>query len=464
MLTASDFRIVDVFEDQDEADLAWLAETAEEATFAAGTKPFRRGDPAEAMFIMLEGAFQITTFTGGQATPFGTVRAGEISGLLPFSRMETFIGEGTVIDDCRMALLPRAQFWPMLERMPEVGKRLVSTMTDRVRESSRVDQQREKMLALGKLSAGLAHELNNPAAAIQRSASELGARFAGLVPLVSRLAGHGLSPTQLEGARAAVQTCTAPGPGAQSALDRSAKEDALADWLDDHEVPDAYVLAEVLAEEGVTPTALDRLAAEVPPAALTDVVLWIEKAQAVDRLVADVQRSGQRISELVAAVKGYSHRDQAPARQTTPLAAGIEQTLTMLGHSIRQKHLTVEMDLAEAPDTVWAFPGELNQVWTNLLDNAIDAAPEGGTLRIAGRREGGLACVEIQDDGAGMPADVAARIWEPFYTTKAPGEGTGLGLDMVQRIVRQHGGRVEVESAPGRTVFTVCLPIEATSA
>ena len=464
MLTAQDFRAVSVFADQSDADLAWLAATAAEEAFAAGTKPFRRGDPAEAMFIVLEGAFQITTFTGGAPTPFGTVRAGEVSGLLPFSRMETFIGEGTVTEDARIAMLAREHFWPMLERMPEVGARLVSQMTDRVRESSRVDQQREKMLALGKLSAGLAHELNNPAAAIQRSAAELGERFAGLVPLVSRLAGHGLSPQQLDAARAAVQTCTAPGPGAQTALDRSAKEDALADWLDDHDIPDAYVLAEVLAEEGVTTDALTRLAAEVPTAALPDVVRWIEKAQAVDRLVDDVQRSGARISELVAAVKGYSHRDRAPARQPTPLRTGIEQTLTMLGAAVKARGLRVVTDFDGAPETVWAFPGELNQVWTNLLDNAIDASPPGGTLRITARTDGALACVEIADEGSGIPADVLARIWEPFYTTKPPGEGTGLGLDVVQRIVRQHGGRIDVESAPGRTAFTVCLPTEARAA
>ena len=413
------------------------------------------------MQIVLEGAFQITTFTGGTPAPFGTVRAGDVSGLLPFSRMETYIGEGTVVEPLRVALVAKEHFWPMLERMPEVGRRLVGRMTDRVRETSRQSQQREKMLALGKLSAGLAHELNNPAAAIQRSAAELGDRFAALVPLVSRLAGHGLSPEQLDAARAAVQTCTAPGPGSQSALDRSEKEDALADWLDDHAVPDAYVLAEVLAEEGVTPDALDHLAGEVSAEALPDVVQWIEKSLAVDRLVGDVQRAGGRISELVAAVKGYSHRDQAPARQATPLRTGIEQTLTMLGAAVKARGLHVVTDLGDAPETVWASPGELNQVWTNLLDNAIDASPPGGTLRIAARREGALACVEVADEGEGIPDEVLARIWEPFYTTKPPGEGTGLGLDVVQRIVRQHGGRVDVESAPGRTAFTVCLPTEA---
>ena len=462
MLTAADFQTVDVFRDQPEEDLAWLASVAEERTYTANSKPFHRGDAAEEMFVVLDGAFQIFTHKdGGQRLPFGTVHAGEISGLLPFSRMETFAGEGSVVEDLRLAAVHKDHFWEMLERMPEVGQRLVGHMTDRVRESSRLDQQREKMLALGKLSAGLAHELNNPAAAIQRGAADLRDRFGRMMPLVSRLVGHGLSPDQVEAARAAFQSCTAPPPGSQSALDRSAREDELADWLDDHGVPHAYVVAEVLAEEGATPAALDRLAADVPEGAIGDVVLWIEKGMAAERLMGEIERAAGRISELVASVKAYSHMDRAPDRQSTDLHDGIDQTLTMLGHSVRKKGLTVDRAWGDDVPEVWVFPGEINQVWTNLLDNAIDAAPEGGRVAIRSWREGELACVSITDDGAGIPPDVVGRIWEPFFTTKPPGSGTGLGLDVVRRIVSQHGGRVDATSEPGATTFTVCLPIDA---
>ncbi len=462
MLTAADFEIVPEFRDQAPADLAWLAETADERTFAAGARPFESGDPAEEMFIVLEGAFQLfTRKDGGQRLPFGTVRAGDISGLLPFSRMETLAGEGVAVEDVRLVAVHKRHFWEMMERMPEVGQRLVARMTDRVRETSRLDQQREKMLALGKLSAGLAHELNNPAAAIARGASDLGERFASMMPLVSRLVGHGLSPDQVEAARAAFRTCTAPSPGELSALDRSAREDELADWLDDHGVPHAYMVAEVLAEEGATPSALDQLAEAVPDGAVGDMVLWIEKGLAVERLVGEIERSAGRISELVASVKAYSHMDRAPARQSTDLHEGIESTLTMLGHSVRTKGLSVTRDFAADLPEVCVYPGEINQVWTNLLDNAIDAAEEGGALVVRTWAEGRLACVAITNDGDGIPEETLARIWEPFYTTKAPGEGTGLGLDVVQRIVAQHSGRVDVESEAGATTFTVCLPIDA---
>ncbi len=461
MLTAADFQAVDVFHDQPEDDLAWLAQTAEERSFTEGQAPFKTGSKAEEMLVLLEGAFQIFTLDKGQRRPFGTIHAGDISGLLPFSRMETFGGEGIVTEDARIAVIHKDHFWEMMERMPEVGKRLVGRMTDRVRESSRQDQQREKMLSLGKLSAGLAHELNNPAAAIQRGASDLRERFSKMMPLVSSLVGHGLSPDQVEAARAAFQTCTAPLAGSQSALDRSEREDELADWLEDHDVPQAYVVAEVLAEEGATPQSLDRLADDIPPEALSDVVLWIEKGLAVDRLMAEIERSASRISDLVASVKSYSHMDRAPTRQTTDLHEGIEQTLTMLGHSIKKKSLSVTREWGEDIPGVCVYPGEINQVWTNLLDNAIDAAPEGGTLTLRSRREGRLICVDIQDDGEGIPPEAASRIFEPFYTTKAPGQGTGLGLDVVQRIVAQHEGKIDVASEPGRTMFTVCLPIEA---
>jgi signal transduction histidine kinase len=462
MLTASDFRVAEAFRDQPEADLDWLAGIADERTFAAGERPFERGAEANEMFVVLDGAFQIMTVQdSGQRLPFGTVRAGDISGLLPFSRMRTFGGDGRVVEPARLAAIHKRHFWEMMERMPEVGQRLVARLTDRVRESSRLDQQREKMLALGKLSAGLAHELNNPAAALQRGAADLRERFALLGPLVSRLFGHGLAPEQVESARAAFRTCAAPAPGTLSALDRSAREDALADWLDDHDVPEPYLVAEVLAEEGATPQTLDHLAASVPPHAVADVVLWIEKNLAVDRLLGEVERSAGRISELVAAVKGYSHMDRAPVRQPVDLREGIEQTLTMLGHTVRAKGLTVRIEVAADVPEVPVFPGEINQVWTNLLDNAIDAAAEGGVLEVRAYREGALVCVALSDDGAGIPPETLARIWEPFYTTKPPGAGTGLGLDVVQRIVAQHDGRIDVASAPGRTTFTVCLPLEA---
>ena len=461
MPTPDDLRAVDVFAGQDDEHLAWLASVAEEKVVAEGESPFRRGAPADHMLVVVEGGFQIFTFNGGQRALFGTVRAGEVSGLLPFSRMETFEGEGAATAPTRLALVHKRHFPEMLHRMPDVGQRLVARMTDRVRESSRSEQQREKMVSLGKLSAGLAHELNNPAAAIQRAVCDLRERIDAMPALVGRLTGHGLTPDQVEAARGALLTCTAPTPGTLSTVDRAEREDALADWLESHGVARAYVVAEVLADEGVTPDALGHLAEHVDRAALADVVLWIEKELASSRLLSDIERAAGRIADLVASVKSYTHMDQAPDRQLTDVHAGIDQTLTMLGHTVKKKSVRVERHYGEDVPEVCAFPGEINQVWTNLLDNALDAVDEGGRLEIRTEHEGALVCVHVVDDGPGIPEDVQERIFEPFFTTKDPGAGTGLGLDIARRIVAQHEGQITVESRPGRTDFLVCLPVEA---
>ena len=461
MITTDDLRAIEVFADQDEDALAWLALVSREVVVPEGGTPFEQGAAAEQMMALIEGRFQIFTTQGGKKTLFGTIAPGEITGLLPYSRMETYTGSSVAVTDLRLAEIRQEHFPEMLRRMPEVGRRLVARMTDRVRESSRNEVQREKMMSLGKLSAGLAHELNNPAAAIRRSVADLRERLDSMPALVTRLTGHGLTPGQVEAARAALQSCTAATPGTVSAVERGEREDALADWLDDHDVARAYVVAEVLADEGVTPDALDRLAAEVEPGALADTILWIEKGLASDRLLAEIERAAGRISDLVASVKGYTHRDQSPDRTLVDVTQGLDQTLTMLGHAVRARNVEVALDYGADVPQVCAFPGEINQVWTNLLDNALDAVGDGGRIEISTRREGALVCVHIVDDGVGIAPEAQARIFEPFFTTKEPGAGTGLGLDIAQRIVRQHEGEISVESAPGRTAFRVCLPIDA---
>ena len=460
MVTVADLRRIVVLADQPEADLAWLASVTAEAEFATGEMPFHRGDPAGTMTLVFSGRFQIFSFATGVRMFFDTVGAGEASGLLPFSRMETFAGEGVAAEPTRIGRVPKAAFAELVARMPDVATRLVATMTDRVRESSKAEQQREKMVALGKLSAGLAHELNNPAAAIRRSVADLRARMSDLPPLVARLTGAGLTPDALDAARGALLACAAPSPGTLTAVERSEREDALADWLADRGVPRPYVAAEAFADEGVSPDALDRLAAHVPAAALADVLSWTEKTLAADRLLGQIEGAAGRISGLVASVKSYTHMDGAQGRQPVDVHQGLDSTLTMLGHAVRDKHVTVRRAYGADVPPVSAYPGELNQVWTNLLDNALDAVPDGGTLDVTTRREGGLVCVHIVDDGPGIPDDAQARIFEAFYTTKAPGEGTGLGLDIARRIVTQHQGRLGVTSRPGRTDFEVCLPVD----
>ena len=459
-LTPDDIRKASILSDQSDESLEWLLSVADEVRLEPGGLLIKPGDAADHMVIVVEGSFQFFNVKRGQRLLFASVTEGEITGLLPFSRLERYDGEGIATSPSRLARVHRDHFMEMITRMPEVGRRLVARMTDRVRERSRTEQQQEKMVALGKLSAGLAHELNNPAAAIRRAASSMRERLDAMPALVSRLTGHGLSPLQIEKARAALVVCSAPTPGTVSALDRSDREDELADWLEDHGVARAYVVAEVLADEGITTHALEKLAADVPDEALSDVILWIEKGMAAERLLGEVERASARISELVGSIKSYSHMDQSSERQPVDLHGGLDSTLTMLGHQIKKKSVRIVQEYAPDLPPVPAYPGELNQVWTNLIDNAIDAIEEGGEVRISTRMDGTVACVTIADNGTGMPDDVRERIFDPFYTTKEPGEGTGLGLDIVARIIRQHQGKINVKSVVGEgTAFEVCLPV-----
>jgi signal transduction histidine kinase len=459
MASLSDFRTVGLLVNQPDEHLEWLASVCKDEIYEEGEAAVHNGDPAETMIFIMEGALQYFAIDRGVRALFSTWTAGEVTGLLPFSRMKTYQGEGIATKHLRIASLHKDYFPELMSRMPDVVQTLVGRMTDRVREAIRSDAQHDRMFALGKLSAGLAHELNNPAAAIKRAVADLVERLESMPRLVNRIVGHGLSPEQLALARETLSASEAATPGTVSALERSDQESSLGDWLEDHGVEQPFVVAEFLAEEGVTPEALDRLSDQVHADALGDVVLWIERGLGAKRMLAEVERAATRISDLVASVKAYSHLDQATDKQPIDVHAGLDSTLKMLGHSIKVDSIRVVQNYDEKLPPVSGHAGELNQVWTNLLDNAIDAVGQGGSIEIATRREGEIVCVTITDDGPGIPEELRGQIFDPFFSTKAPGEGTGLGLDIVNRIIRQHEGKINLKSRPGQTTFEVCLPV-----
>ncbi|MEM1043865.1 MAG: ATP-binding protein [Bacteroidota bacterium] len=454
-----EIRQVAEFEGLSEAVYDWLAEHATYYEVPVGERVFRSGQEADSMVIVLGGAIQLVLDVGGQPILYDTFEAGRVVGVLPYSRMTHYTGSGLVVEPVRMVVVQKADFPAMLETSEELGRRLVALMSDRVREATRSQQQREKMMALGKLSAGLAHELNNPAAAIRRSAAELGERVAQLPELVARMTQHAVTAEQVRQA-SDIRATAKPAPDL-STVERGEQEDDLADRLEALGVDDGWRLAEVLVDAGFTAGCLDDIAGGIPDVAVPDVLRWIEGGLAADRLLAEIESAASRISGLVGSVKSYSHMDQAPACEATDVPTGIDSTVTMLGHKIKKQGVrfvrTIPSDLPRIP----AYAGALNQVWTNLLDNALDAAGEGGTIEVAAEVAGEYLCVSVIDDGAGVPEDIQSRIFEPFFTTKGVGEGTGLGLDVVQRIVvKQHRGTLDLESEPGRTVFTVCLPLD----
>jgi signal transduction histidine kinase len=456
-------RSVKVFTDLADEEIGWLAEHAEEVRLADGEASIREDEPADRMVAVLSGELVGRREKGAADGRTFIARAGEVTGMLPFSRMSTWRATARANGPVWLAVIPATLFREMLARIPVLEGRLIGVMTDRTRETTRAEQQNEKLLALGKLSAGLAHELNNPASAVGRAVVELRTRITGLPPLTAELIAQGVDRQQMT---ALCKLRGGPDRHAAAALDPLALSDlesAVSDWLEARGVKDAWRLAPAFAAAGMTADDLAGFTNGIPEAALPAAIAWSEAGLAIDALLTDVENAARRISDLVGAVKEYSYMDRGlTERAATDLHRAIDSTLTMLGHKARVKNVTLVKDYAPDLPPIQAFAGELNQVWTNLLDNALDAVADGGKVTVRTRRKNHHVEVEIGDDGPGVPADLQGRIWEPFFTTKPMGQGSGLGLDITRRIiVLRHGGEIRLDSQPGDTRFTVCLPLES---
>jgi signal transduction histidine kinase len=456
-----ELRVAEPFADLPITDLEWIAGLGETLEITKGEKVIEEGDPADHMFIVIEGSFQFYVHVGGSHVPVTMVRKGAVAAALPYSRMKAHGGDVVALENARVLSIHRDRFPELLHRLPHLGERLVAIMSDRVREQTKNQQQREKMLALGKLSAGLAHELNNPTAATKRSASALRERFQRIPDLAIRVISHGLKFEELKAAEEVRQIIEDRPMERLSALERSEKEEEVIAWLDEHNVSDGYQLAGTFVEQGFTLDCLDEVAQEVPEPALGDVLAWMENYLAAHTLVDEILSATDRISELVTSIKSYTHMDRAIDRQPVNVCEGIDSTLVILGHKLRKKNIQVIRNYQQDLPPIQALAGELNQVWTNLIDNAIDAMKDGGVLTLSVEKEHDCLLVRVADNGTGIPLDLQPRIFEPFFTTKGVGEGTGLGLDIVHRIVtNQHKGTIKVSSVPGNTVFSVWLPYE----
>jgi len=459
-------RRVEVFADLPEDQLEWFLDNSDERVLEAGEIFFRKEDPADTMIVYLEGEVHASRDENALDGFVYIARAGdpatEVSGKLPFSRMSKPNATGRAAVKTRVLLFPVALFPQLIVRMPVLAERLVWIMTDRVRESTKADERRDKLMALGKLSAGLAHELNNPAAAARRTSDELAQTLEELRVADLHLCRHNLSHEQRE--MLSDYECEAielaPDSGSGNALALSDREDELVEWLEKHDVEDGWRIAATLAEAGVETEKLEVLAAKIVPEALGDVLTRIVLQITVSRQTSEIKTSVTRISDLVGAIKEYSYMDQA-AVQNIDLHKGLDNTLLILKHKLKSKNIEIVREYAENLPRITAHGSLLNQVWTNLIDNAVDAMPpSGGKLKIMTRLEPGDILVEIRDNGAGIPPEAQPHIFEPFYTTKGVSEGTGLGLDAVSRIVRKHRGNIRFETKPGDTCFQVRLPFK----
>jgi signal transduction histidine kinase len=439
-----------------EEQIAWFLGQSKEVELKAGDVYAKQGDPPDAMFVLLEGDFEWRGEFNGQ-TIVMSAKVGDITGALPFSRMKQFTVTGRAVSKGRILRFPSALFPELIQKMPELVTRLVAVMTDRVREATRLEQQRDRLASLGKLSAGLAHELNNPATAAKRAAAQLRETLYRIKEASLQLGRRELTATQKAEIDKLESSFTRNDAPPLDTLAMSDLEDSIDSLLRSHGQNDLWQLAAELARRGVKPEELESLFANLDSGTARAALVRIAASVEIASLLSEIESSTSRIADLVRAVKEYTYMDQSPV-QNVNVVKSLETTLTILNHKLKQG-VTVHRDYQPVPFLVNSFGSELNQVWTNLIDNAIDAMNGQGELRVRTFRDNGCVVVEIGDSGPGISPEIQSHIFEPFFTTKAVGEGAGLGLDTVQRIVRKHKGSIQVNSKPGDTRFRIFLPL-----
>lgn len=461
--TIEELKKVIALKDLPDEHLQWILDRSEVWEYEDGAVLFRTGDPVDVMWILLEGNASFYLDVNGKLVyyfNFGNdAQTGGLGGLLPYSRMKTAPGFSYAIGKVRGLALHKKYFQELEHLNPDFIQKLVGYMTERARYFATQQLQHEKVSALGQLAAGIAHELNNPASAINRISSELEKRLKQNYALTEKLLEHGINPQQIKSIRNAVQKKDSEHKTKLTALERIEKEDALNDWLEKNNFEASKEISETFTEAGFTTADLDTIKIHAGTDAFLHIINWLDNLLSSQRIIKDMDDASCRISTLVGAIKSHVHMDRTNEMQPTNVHKDLDNTLTLLGYKLREKNITVKKNYCNDMVEVPAYIGELNQVWTNLIDNSIFAVAKNGEIDIETICDSKNVTVKVIDNGTGIPKEIMSRIFDPFFTTKKVGQGTGIGLDLVNRIVKRHNGEIKVNSVPGRTEFAICIPL-----
>ena len=437
-------------------ELEWMVDRGELRQYALSEIPSALGSVIDEMAVLLRGRVALYMDRGGPKRKLMEALPGQVLGVIPYSRINRAPGSTVVEEEGEAFVIHRKHFPSMIFECPELTAALVHHMLDRARNFSSAQLNDDRLQSLGRLASGLAHELNNPASAATRNAQTLAARLDDAERAAWSLSSARLDDAQLAALADVRKTCASPVP-TRTALEAADREDEISEWLARHRL--AGDSAEALAASSVTIEALERLANVLPAQTLDTAVCWIAAGAAARTAVRHIETATSRIHDLVGAVRGFTFMDREAIAEEVDIARGLTDTIAVLEGKARAKGVTVRLETADGLPRVHGVGSEINQVWNNLIDNAIDAVDREGHVTITASSRSESVFVRVADDGPGVPDAIRTRLFDPFFTTKPVGKGTGLGLDIARRAVHVHGGDVDFTSVPGRTVFRVRLPL-----
>jgi len=452
------FRKNESLKNVDDEHLQFLIDIGEIRSYKKGDYIFKTGDAADEFLFILSGRFRIVFTQNGQQREVAIMTQNEITGVLPYSRMTHAQGAAECREAGELFAMHRDHFREMIVNHEPLAEVLVHHMASRIRSFTQLRMQDEKLISLGKLSAGLAHELNNPASAMVRSSEELVKHLKLLPEGFKQVMKSNLDPDKVDKVNDWLFTILENERPSLTLMQRNEQEDEISDLLEEFGLDDSYELAEECVDYGLCVDDVKHLHNLTGEGDFMTVIHWVVSNLSTERMVEEIHTSAERISTLIGSIKEYSHMDRSQHRQDVDINAGLKSTITMLRHKAKNAQIEVEEFYCSSIPHLSGLPGELNQVWTNIIDNALDAMESGGRLKIRTDWNEPNVCIKISDTGPGIPEEIQSQIFDPFFTTKSIGKGTGLGLDIVNKIVARHSGRIDLKSKPGNTEFTITLP------